>query len=752
MNLLATVRLAPPVRLPVARLASKRPLLCLLLTLVLLTACSPASNNSTDERPQAEGSPAPASAATETDAAQAMPTALVTIASPDLSAADAKAREQIRALEGTIDTLRATGDTDPSDLARHYGELGSVFLIYDFIEAAEGAFDNARFLAPAEARWHYLRAYLDHLRGALDDAAAGYRAAIAREDSLIPAKLRLGRVELERGDLAAARGLFTPLVDHPEAAAPALAGLAQVTDAEGELRTAIDLYQRALALAPKANSLHYAIGQAYRKIGDLEQAERSLALRGDVPVRIVDPMIGGLGTLGQSAQLFLMQAAEAMEDGDWRAAAGAYETAIDRDPSALDAYRGLAVAVERLGDTEAAIGHLKAGLRQPVAEVAKDETATREQTTKRADLERTLAGMLVVAQRDREAIVHFRRALELDPKRDDTAEPLANALARQGQLDDALAIYDRLIAAGTAPSAALLIKRATLLVNLGRGDRAVRDFEQAIATAPEDAAMRLRYADALTFLGRTDAAARQRQEAGRLAESDDTVTRIRLLVEDARARMARGDFESAVTRFDQALAIDPDQPPLRFELARLLGHLGYLDDALREFRTVADAVPGHAEARRGEVTVLLLAGRFGEARVRLQDALASFPLDAGFAHVQARLLSSCPDEAVRDGGLALEISNRLAAVRDDLSVRETQAMALAAAGRFGEAVALQRGLIDAAAGGADATTEQRLRLRLERFAAGEPWIARSGEEIVAATQTRQPPETDDARTRGFAPL
>lgn len=712
--------------------------------LVVLAACGPPRDDDAAEIPVESTSPP----ATQPDGAYAIPSAWVAVASPDLSAADANAREQIRSLESTIDDLRAAGEAAPDDLARHYGELGSVFLIYDFIEAAETAFDNARFLAPDEARWHYLRAYLDHLRGELDGAAAGYQAAIARDDSLVPAKLRLGRVELERGRLSAARGLFTPLVDDPEAAAPALAGLAKITDAEGELGAAIELYQRALALAPKANSLHYAIGQAYRKLGELEQAERSLALRGDVPVRIVDPLIGSLGTLGQSAQLFLMQAAEAMEDGDWSAAAGAYQTAIDRDPSALDAYRGLAVAVERLGNTEAAIEHLEQGLRQPSKEAAAGDEAD-----KRADLERTLAGMLVIAQRDAGAIIHFRRALELDPSRQDTAEPLANALARQGELAEALAIYDRLVTGEASPSAALLIKRATLLINLGQGDRAVRDFEQAIATAPDDAALRLRYAEALTFLGRASAAARQRDAAGQLADSDDAITRIRVLVEDARARMARGDYESAVTRFDQALAIDPDQTPLRFELARLLGHLGYLDDALREFRTVADTVPGHAEARRGEITVLLLGGRFGEARVRLQDALATFPLDASFAHVQARLLASCPEAGVRDGALALEISGRLVEARRELSVRETRAMALATAGRLSEAVALQRQLIDeAVAAGTNSDTEKRLRLRLDRFEAGEAWTARSGEEIVAATLAAPTSEPDDARTGGFAPL
>gem|GEM_PF-400059 len=676
-------------------------------------------------QPAAPPAPSAGAAAGAEAGAETQHDKLSEIPPPDLSAAAPAARDQVAALKTKLATLRADPQTPTPELARAYGDLGSVYLIYDFIESAAVAFANARALEPSAARWHYLLAYLAQLRGDLDVAARGYQQTLAREPGLRPATLRLGRVELERGNLEQARVLFAPLADDDNAAA--LEGLGKIAQAQGDTERAIHFFERALARAPKATSLEYALSQAYRKLGDRARARQHLDRRGDVPVRIVDPLIGGLGALGKSAQLFMVQAAEAMEDGDWAAAAGAYQTAIDRDPETLDAYRGLAVAVERLGDVDAAIGHLERGIARPPQ--AGDATATR----KRADLERTLAGMLVLAGRDLEAIEHFRRVLRIDPAHQEVREPLANALARSGRLSDALALYDQVIRDRESPAPALLIKRATLLVNLGQGARARADFERAIAATPDDPALHLRFAQALTFLGEPAAADAERAAAARLAGAGDTTKHLRLLVEDAHARMARGEYESALSRFDQALELAPERHGLRFELAQVLGHLGYLDDALREFRAVADALPEHAGARRGEITVLLLSGRFGRARERLQDALQIFPLDAGLAHVQARLLATSPDPGVRDGPLALELAGRLMKTHGETSVRETFAMALAAAGRYQDAASLQRQLVHEAEQAGDDPRAGRLRARLHRFEAGKPWAAYSGEEIVAAT-------------------
>jgi tetratricopeptide (TPR) repeat protein len=152
-----------------------------------------------------------------------------------------------------------------------------------------------------------------------------------------------------------------------------------------------------------------------------------------------------------------------------------------------------------------------------------------------------------------------------------------------------------------------------------------------------------------------------------------------------------------------------------------------------EFRKVIEAEPRHAAARRGEIVALLLTGRYGEARVRLQEALREFPQDAQLAHVQARLLATVPDPRVRDGRLALEIARRLAAARQDLRVRETLALALAEAGRFDEAVEVQRGVVGEAETRGDAGLVRDVRAKLEALARGEAWTAASADEILAAT-------------------
>lgn len=653
---------------------------------------------------------------------------LIAVPTPELARADETARAQMTSLREQLDGLDAT--VDAAARAQAFGDLGSAYLVYDFLDAARACFANARTLAPDDFRWGYLLGYVHQLEGQLDEAVPLLESVAARAPDFVPALLRLGRAQLERGDLDAASSWFQQALDRAPDTAAALEGMGKVASARDDVAGAIDYLEQAVARQPRATSLNYALAQLYRKQGNLDRAESYLASRGDVAVRIDDPLLNPLGTLGQSVQLHLMQGAEAMEDGDYETAAGAYQQALDVEPTNFTAYRGLSYAVEKLGDLEGAIGHLTAALDHL------DPSDPSRAAAQRAEAQRILGGLHALAGNDAAAIAAFESALAtgLGSATEIAAVrlKLANALARQRRYDDALVRYDAVLEAelDAATRAMVWERRATALVNLGRGDDAVADFERAIAAAPDNAALRMRYADALAALGRAEAAEAVR---GQVAEaSPDGADRARLLAETGRRLLTQGQFQAAVDHFDGSLNLDPDQHAVRNQLAQVLGHLGYFDDALREFRAVIEAAPRHAAARQGEITVLLLTEQFGVARMRLQDALRTFPLDADLALTQALLLATCADADVRDGDLALEIARRVRQVRDDALAREVLAVALAAAGRFDEAAALQSTLVAEAKRDADAARLAARTARLDRFARGEVWTAESGQEIVAA--------------------
>lgn len=648
---------------------------------------------------------------------------LVEVPEPDLSGAEAAVREQIaerrQALEAAVDAGAPDGE-----LAEAYGALGLVYIPYDFLGAAEAAFENARALAPEDYRWAYLSGYLRRVQGRLEESIPLLERAIELEPRFLPAVLRLAQTRFELGELEAAEELFARALELDSEAAAAHEGLGRVAAARGDDREAVERFERALELQPDASGIRYALGQAYRNLGDLERAQENLAASGDVSARIPDPLISPLAALAAGAQFYLVQGAEALDDGDFERAAGSYRAATERDPESFDAYRGWAHALERLGDAAGAIDALERG----IAGGALDDPT--QDARRRAELLAILGGLEAAEGRDEAAIAAWKRSIELAPDEPGVHLRLANALARGRRFAEAVEHYDRVIELAPYHAAAVLDKRAMALVNLGRGGEARADFRRAIEAAPGDPRLRLRFAEALEFLGDAAGAAEQRQAARRMAGGGDGgAAAATLALAEARAALAEGDTARAEAAYRRALEAAPGSPEARFGLASVLGHTGRYPEAVAELTTLIEAVPRHGPAHRARIIALILDRRWGPARVALQAALAQFPRDAELALTQVRLLATAPDPTVRDGDLALEIARRVAAERpDDPGVKEALALAHAEAGQLDLALALQSEL----AAGPGASVDGLAAARLAAFEAGKAWVAQSPGEILVA--------------------
>lgn len=646
----------------------------------------------------------------------------VPVPEPDLSAADPAVREQIGERRERLAALFADPDAGDAELAEGYGDLGLVYIPYDFLAAAEACFDNARALAPEEYRWVYLAGYLRRIRGDLAAAVPLFERALTLEPRLLPARLRLGRTHLDLGDPRAARQQFAAALELDPQSAAAHEGLGRVAVAEGDRRAAVESFERALELQPDASGVRYALGQAYRDLGDLDRAREALAASGDVVTRVPDPLINPLAELAAGAQFYIVQGGEALDDGDFESAAAAFRAAAERDPASVRAHLGWAYSLERMGDAAGAIAALERGV----------EGAGEAEPDQRADLLAKLGSLLVAEGDDAAAIRRWQRSLELDGEQPAVHLRLADALARQKRFAEAVEHYDATIRLVPEQAAAVLERRATALINLGRGDEAVADFRRALEAAPDSVRLRRRFAAALEFLGDDDAAAAMRREAARRERANMTPgggAAPSSLTEQAAEQIRGGDLAAAEATLRRALEASPDDPGPRYALASLLGHSDRFDEAIGEFRRVIEMVPRHGPARRGEIVALVLSDRYGEARVRLQEALRQFPRDAELALTQVRLLATAPDPRVRDGELAVEIVRRVAADRpDDPSVRAAQALAYAAAGRTAEALALQSELVPGAGGGGAAA--ELARRRLAAFDAGSAWVAQTPHEIL----------------------
>lgn len=654
------------------------------------------------------------------------------IPEPDVQAADAGVKRQLAEKKAQLDQLLAQADAGAAERARSFADLGLIYLTYDFLDAAEVCFDNARTLEPESFRWAYLQAYLSQARGQIPPAVELYEQVLRLEADYLPALVRLGRAQLDLGRAELARARFASALQLDESSAPALEGLGKVAEAGGDLAAAASYFERALEQQPEASSLHYALGQVYRRLGELDRAREHLAASGDVAVRLEDPLINPIGELAESAQFYVMRAGEAMEAEDYPTAAAAYREALARDPTDFKSYKGLSYSLEKLGDLDGAMSELRRALEQGTTGDPERDRVDR------GEVHRVLGSLQVLNGRDAAAVSSFEQALALVPGDENARLKLANVLARLGRFTEAVEHYDQLLAERPDLAQQVLVKRATALVNLGREDDARGDFERAIAADPENPEPRLRYAEALEHFGDTAGAAVERRRATELMEAGHRAAQT--LAEEGMRLSRQGDFEGALANYRRALEAAPDANAVRFQLAAVLGHLGRCGEALEAFRQVIESEPRHQAARRGEIACLILSERYGEARVRLNEAMQLFPRDAQLAHTQARMMATVPDARVRDGRLALAVAQKLHEVlKEDPRIRETLAMALAEAGQLEAAVTVQRELIREAGSRSWSALLPAFEAELAAYEAGRPWTFAEPEELISATLQTAPP-------------
>ena len=117
---------------------------------------------------------------------------------------------------------------------------------------------------------------------------------------------------------------------------------------------------------------------------------------------------------------------------------------------------------------------------------------------------------------------------------------------------------------------------------------------------------------------------------------------------------------------------------------------------------------------------LVRLGRYREARDWFAAAASRHPDRPDFQHALARLFAAAPDDLVRDGRRAQTIVQGLIANHNTLDLGETLAMAFAEQGKFADAVAIQRGVIDAARQAGFASEAARMAANLRRYERRQP--------------------------------
>ena len=601
--------------------------------------------------------------------------------------------------------------------------MGLLLMTYEFMETATVAFDNAVRLAPDDYRWWYLAGYLQAMLGELESARASFESSLELEPAHLPATVRLAEVLLDLGEGERAKTLFDEALERQPGIARAKAGLARLASENGDDERAAELYEQVLAEAPAANSVHYALSQAYRRLGRGEDAEYHLARRGDIQVPLEDELTAAVAGLGRSPAFFMTRASEAMKNQRYDIAADAYSRRARA--GIRGASRPIAVwpsvsmlSGMRLEPVRRSNRHSSAAGRvTPSAMRLSGPTSTAVwvrlpwwPATTSAPCRLSSEGLGEVAQRA------------------DLRQLLGNALARLGQLEQAVEAL-RLRLARTS--------RRRADAGAGAEPRWLV-WEEATKGSWTSLTPLSWLPKTRTWLGSTSrhSSIRMIREPRRFANGwAREAERMRSLSSSRLGTRSKRVTPSAASSCSsRALGTEPGLIEARLLLAAIFGHLNRFDEAATQFRAVIDRSPRNEQAWQGELIALLMAQRYSDARERLREALEIYPRSAPIAHTLARLLVSSPVPGDRRGELGLELVDRVRAFDETDGVAETRAMALAEVGRLDEAASAQERVVGRSPGPA-----------ARRRSSGE-LSQRAGLGGAPAGRAREPPPTERGGT------
>ena len=324
-------------------------------------------------------------------------------------------------------------------------------------------------------------------------------------------------------------------------------------------------------------------------------------------------------------------------------------------------------------------------------------------------------GNVQLAKRDyANAAARFEEALALDPESVSLHSPLASAYRALGRTADAEASLklwrnrDILLPDPLKQDLDLLLESG-LSYEL-RGVRALEahDFPAAAAffrkgvaltepATPLGRSLRHKLGTALVLSGDTEGAIQQFDEVVRAAPKDQFDESAAKANYSLGLIMAsRGEMTPAIDHLTSAVSYNATYLEARIALADMLRGTGRADASLPHYREAIALNPRAIEPRFGYAMALTRLRRYKDARDILEEAIRMQPDRQEVSIALARLLAAAPDDRVRDGRRALMIVDDLFKTNKTTVLGETMAMALAEVGDFGQAVGIQREILQAA--------------------------------------------------------
>ncbi|MGA2241640.1 MAG: tetratricopeptide repeat protein [Verrucomicrobiota bacterium] len=268
----------------------------------------------------------------------------------------------------------------------------------------------------------------------------------------------------------------------------------------------------------------------------------------------------------------------------------------------------------------------------------------------------SLGATLVDQGRFAEAIGYLQKAIEFKPNSAEVYNDWGKALMGQGQTAEAIKHFQKAVEIDPACAEAYN-NLGNLLGAQGQAAEAIEYYQKAIELRPNRAEIYNNF--------------------GNLLAAQNRVT-------------------EAIEQFQKALEIKPDYAKAHYNLANIFTAQGRWDEAIEHYQRALEQMPDFTHAHYQLGLLLQSRGKFAAAIAQFQKVLELDPHHVTAQNNLAWLLSTCPDNSLRNGQKAVAVAQQAVQLSGGNSpeILDTLAAAYAEAGRFPEAIETARQALD----------------------------------------------------------
>ncbi|MCP3916391.1 MAG: tetratricopeptide repeat protein [bacterium] len=410
--------------------------------------------------------------------------------SPDYDALEPPLAKRLRERTAIV-------EADPT-FGESWGSLGVAYQVHDLFDEATQCFEKAEELDPDEFRWPYFLGVAKQLG---DRAAAlqHFRRATELNGEHAPLHYFVGNSQLQSEDWAAADAAFARALEIEPKLIVAHLGRAKVALAGSDGEKALEHLRSAQGLGPQANEIVGLFEQAYRLVGDEEEADHQAELISGMTrlEPVVDPLWFNLQLAeGVTVRRRRLKSDHLLDHGDREGAIVIWEEAIREDPDNFDVHLQVGHVLSKAGRFDLAFQSYGRAIK------IKDD----------AHAHLGAGNALLSGGKVDIAIRAFRKALDLDPALHAARLNLGFVLLTEGNAEEGLPlIQEACRGLPDEPDAHFNLAQAYRTAN--RTDEAMREYQVVIDIDGHHVQGRMAFGDALLELDRPDEAIEHFEEA-----------------------------------------------------------------------------------------------------------------------------------------------------------------------------------------------------------------------------------------------